>query len=208
MKKMKSCPCGAQFEGRADKEYCSAACKSHFYRQRLEEGTATQAQQPMGIVPARPTKQITGVALAPAPEDEAEEYEYTEADELEEVPAWKRWEQERAAERLQQELADLHQVYCEAAEAFLHAEGLRLSLEDFAELLADLEDWIAVYRKHPHLANPEHVARKRLDDLYDMRDMLREDIQAIRRKSFLHAKVSEFHLTDKWRKKLRQRMID
>ncbi|MCC3160851.1 hypothetical protein LJ737_26675, partial [Hymenobacter sp. 15J16-1T3B] len=122
-------------------------------------------------------------------------------------------EEEETRKREQQRKEELaraqqaHQYYEEAIEAFLYWEGQKLPDEELEKLLVLVLDGLEHYKSHPQLKEPGSEARLRLNDLRDAALVLRDTWQEAQGRIFTGYKAS-YELPKKWRKQLRERLLE
>ncbi|UOQ64839.1 hypothetical protein [Hymenobacter volaticus] len=223
----KECPiCGTYFTGRSDKQFCSGRCRVAAHRQgilsdeELEEREEEQAgahRQPGDESSWESNLSLRQPALqVREPQDTPST---TSADEKVDVNAMIRAclvrydEQEAAAKAIRQQQADaalaheMHAIYVKVVEPFLYHESQRLDSETLQELADSLMDARENYKAHPYLSQTGHVARLRLDDLWDALLIVQETQQEAKA-SWLSGRTGRYELKGKWRKQLRERLLE
>ncbi|WP_375418297.1 DUF2116 family Zn-ribbon domain-containing protein [uncultured Hymenobacter sp.] len=192
--------CGTPIEGRADKQFCSSACKARYNRENAKELTvesAASASPPkVTLAPSRPAYSIT----------ESEEDETLDSD-------WTSKSERRAHEQQEKETSKkLHKKYTGLVAKFLQEEGEFFDLESVETFIEKLDEASDEYRQNPSLRTGGHPAHARLADLYLMRDHLREmrDEMEDATPSFFGMGEPEnicLELSKKQRKQLRANML-
>lgn len=191
----RNCPqCGDVFEGRPNKIFCGKPCKGRHFREnntlapQIESITATTVHSVKASVSSHHP-----VYISQRGRDDEEQWDKEEA------------EERRVAELKQ--AAKLHEQFCGVVRDFLEAEGKALQVRPTKRLLQKVSDLTAAYQAHPHIKLPENQVNGRLKALYGIQDVLQEVIQEIESKVLWQSKESDFEITKKWRKALRELLI-
>ncbi|UOQ66789.1 hypothetical protein [Hymenobacter volaticus] len=219
----KQCPiCGTYFVGRSDKQFCSGRCRVSAHRQGyLSEEEHEEEQDDGRLLPApEPAWEPDLPWLQPiirsdnqgSIADPASAGKQADITALIRAAITRSNEQDTAAELARQQQADaalareIHEVYVKAIEPFLHCEGQRLDsnmLQAIADCLIDARE---DYKDHPYLSQPDHVARLRLNDLWDAL-LIVQEAQQEAKASWLSGRTAHYDLKGKWRKQLRERLL-
>jgi uncharacterized Zn finger protein (UPF0148 family) len=211
----KHCPvCGTSFFGRTDKAFCSAACRVRAYRHRQTDDlieVEIQEDSPVESTGGGP-EYSTALVLAPPPVPSLPVA--STGGSSGRVDYLQQWREEEAARKLdrqrQEELLQAqkaHKYYEEVIESFLYYEGQKLPEEELEELLASALDGVKHYKSHPGLKEPNSDARHRLNDLRDAVLLLRNTWQDAQSRTFTGRKAC-YELPKKWRKQLRERLLE
>jgi predicted nucleic acid-binding Zn ribbon protein len=204
--------CGKPFQGRIDKAFCSTACRVRAHRQRQEETDDIAFED------------VTNAAPPPVTTDELPWVQPSTVPVVQVLPGYgtsnvagsylDRWRAEEAAEAAEQQqrhlvalASEMHTHYVEAIEAFLDYEGQLLGEKLLQELMEFALDAREAYKQHPQLKEPDSDARRRLNDLRDAALVLRDTWQEAHGRMFSGRKAS-YDLPKKWRKKLRDRLLE
>ena len=191
----RNCPqCGEAYEGRPNKKFCGDTCKGRHFRENnpLVFQIDSPAATPVPAVNLRVSSYHPDYAWQTR-RDEDNQYEKEEA------------EERRLAER--EHAAKLHEQFCGIVRDFLEAEGKALQPRPTKRHLQKVADLTAAYLAHPFIKLPENQVNGRLRALYGMQDILQGVIQEIESKVLWQTKESDFEITKKWRKTLRELLI-
>lgn len=195
-KPIRTCPqCGDLVEGRPNKKYCSEACKGLYFRENAtSEGLALMS---------KPDSRHD--EFAPVEYEDEEQEEEKESLDLETY--WQKREREEKAQKDRRAATELHDQFCQVVKEFLAVEGRQLAEKPVSKFLDQVDELSNAYRQHPHLKQPTSLVPKRLKELYNLQDTLREVLQEIGRRNLLQRKTESYELTSKWRKQLRSLLI-
>ena len=169
--------CGELMEGRANKKFCSAACRAQYFRDNQTEPSigaepmkpSLSGHQPVGVQQAR----FLPTSPKPVPrddEDEDEDEGYT----LQGLD--KRITRIFDARRQADSNRKLDEQYIQFVNECLIADGDAFNDEDDDELqtwLDDADELIIAYRTHTGLQQSDNRAHARLEDLHWLRDKFR-----------------------------------
>lgn len=187
---LRICPdCGATVEGRPNKIFCNGVCKGRHFR------NPALAELPSEVPEAAEFMQTAPLRQSPAPTFDAE---------------WEE-EQEAAAEkvRLDQEQAiALHGRFGAFVREMLESAGKTLTARRIKNLLNDAARLSTAYAAHPYIKVPHTQVGDRLKALYDMHDTLQEAADEIANKMMWQSKETDFEIPKKWRKHLRELLIE
>ena len=192
---IRSCPqCGEAIEGRPNKKFCGDACKGRHFREsnslpfQMDSPTDTRVSAVSPSVSSYHPDDTWHTQ-----DDEDDEWEKAEA------------EKRRLVER--EHTAKLHEQFCGVVRDFLEVEGKTLLARQTNRLLQKVSALTAAYQVHPHIKLPGNQVNGRLKALYGIQDILQEVIQEIESKVLWQSKESDFEITKKWRKALRELLI-
>lgn len=178
---MRTCPqCGDLVEGRADKVFCSASCKSRHFRENPSSDELT------------PAPAIAGLATAPRPAaprgHQVEELENDEKFDFHGQLAQgiagimdERKQAERAEEArtVQRQAAKLDKLYEKCARRLLDAHGQVLTENELRDFVQEMDEAYDDYREHPHIEERGHAAGVRMLIFGSMRNYLAELLQEL-----------------------------
>lgn len=172
--------CNGLITGRAGKIFCGQKCKAAGFKERHA---------------APLDDEDSDEELEAAQDDAAEELEFNSQ------PT--RYYLERESAELRQKL---DKRYGDIVDRFLDFEDQVLAITEFKDLLYDVNRLSTDYRSHPAITRAE--AKLRLNDLLDIRALLREigsgkDPDPSAPKGF-----DVFSIKRKWREALRDRMVE
>ncbi|SHI90462.1 hypothetical protein SAMN02745146_1865 [Hymenobacter daecheongensis DSM 21074] len=208
--------CGEPISGRTDKTFCSVACRVRAHRQRqvesidvdFEDVSSTKLTPVTGLLPWHEPAPPASTPLSVVSFQPVSSASHAVGDYM------TRYRAEQAAQEAEQKrrheealCREVHEHYVQAIEPFLEYEGQRLHMKQLQQLLDVVVDAREDYKQHPHLAQPESVARQRLNDLWDVAQELRETQQEAQ-SSFFTGQKARYDLTKKWRKQLRERLLE
>lgn len=190
----RECPqCGDPYTGRADKQFCSEACKAQYRRNNLDnrfiddeaddeeydaenededgEESNTPLHGKVSLIES-PISSITRLEQA----NEAERTRQLHALELIRLrqlrfEAQLKEEAEEEAKEAAEKIKSLHTVYSALIKKCLKQDGQELDEDDLETWVDELDAAIEKYLSHPGLGQPEDKAHKRIKDLYWLRDM-------------------------------------
>ena len=163
--------CGGLVEGRANKRFCSAACRAQHFRDTQEE--------PRSDGEIFPSSAIARVA---APQWSAEQPPATHVEPQGAVASWlveyQRGETfRREAEKARRVAAQcdlLHSQFTKVVTDCLKAEGTSLDKWALERKMADLDQLSTSYRSHPDLQKLGTRVYDRLEDAYWLHDKFRD----------------------------------
>ena len=186
----RKCPdCGAAVEGRPNKIFCNGVCKGcHFRNTNLDE-LPSEATASSALLQTLPLSQ------SPAPTF---------------VPEWDE-EQEETVEKVradQEKAAALHGRFDALVREMLESVGKTLTARRIKNLLSDAARLSTVYVAHPYIKVPHTQVGDRLEAIYDIHDILQEATDEIAGKMMWQSKETSFELPKKWRKHLRELLIE
>ncbi|RYU83816.1 hypothetical protein [Hymenobacter persicinus] len=208
--------CGEPIAGRTDKTFCSAACRVRAHRQRqvesidvdFEDVSSAKAAPVTGLLPWQEPAPPVAPPLSVVSYQPVSSTFHPGNDYL------TRYRAEQAAQEADQKrrheealCREVHEHYVQAIEPFLEYEGQRLHVKQLQQLLDVVLDAREDYKQHPRLAQPENVVRQRLNDLWDVAQELRETQQEAQ-SNFFTGQKARYDLTKKWRKQLRERLLE
>jgi hypothetical protein len=197
----RECPqCGDPYTGRADKQFCSEACKAQYRRNNLDnrfiddeaddeeydaenddwdaddededgEESNTPLYGKVSLIES-PISSITRLEQA----NEAERTRQLHALELTRLrqlrfEAQLKEEAEEEAKEAAEKKKSLHTLYSALIKKCLKQDGQELNENDLETWVDELDTAIEKYLSHPGLRQPEDKAHKRIKDLYWLRDM-------------------------------------
>ena len=195
-KPIRTCPqCGDLVEGRPNKKYCSEACKGLYFRENATSEDLALISKP----------DSRHEEFAPIEYEDEEQEEEKEPLDLETY--WDKREREDKAQKDHRAATELHEQFCQVVKDFLAVEGQQLAEKPVSEFLGQVDELSNAYRQHPYLKQATSLVPRRLKELYNLQDTLREVLQEIGRKSLLQRKTDSYELTSKWRKQLRSLLI-
>lgn len=222
MSTLKNClHCGISFVGRTDKRYCSTVCKSRDFREHggarttvvINHVTAEQtppAKSPSSRVPTRshPARQreMPPVPMLPI----TPELPVSTSD-LPPPPPIKPL-REQVVDSVAQIMARRNEEamnlgYRQQIETFLNDEGQALRLTALITMKSNISSLISRYREHPLVKQGSELHRKRLDDLYIVQDAISDALTTAQEQPFWRDKVGGYQLSEKVRRKMRDRLI-
>ena len=197
--------CGGLVEGRANKRFCSAACRAQHFRDTQEE--------PGSDVEKVPSTAMTHVA---APHWYAEQPASTHVEPQGAVASWLveyqraetlRRETEKAR-RVAAQCDLLHSQFTSVITDCLKAEGTSLDKWALEKKMADLDQLSTNYRSHPGLQKSGTRVYDRLEDVYWLHDKFRDLLNELKsqyRPGYPGAILVEF--SAKCRAKLRASLL-
>ncbi|UOG73480.1 hypothetical protein MTX78_15245 [Hymenobacter tibetensis] len=202
--------CETWFSGRADKIYCSVACRVWAHRHQQEQQNEEASlftdidllpwQMP---IPVSPPSSTALTVVARDEDDDPEEDDFH--------TKWRKQQALRDAQEQQrkdQALArEVHRYYMKAIEALLHWEGQHLKADQLSQLWAMAIDCLEDYKEHPYLGQPNSIARQRINDLRDAAKVFADTMQEARTK-WLTGHMGRYELTKKWKKQLYDRLLE
>ena len=183
------CPnCGEAVEGRPNKIYCDKVCKGQHNRSINAEDNSESISSsesleraPMHHYPANNL-----IIMRDEHQEEAEEKARTD-----------------------QQLANtLHLRFCAFVRETLESAGKTLTARRIKNLLNDAARLSTAYAAHPYIKVPHTQVGDRLKALYDMHDTLQEAADEIANKMMWQNKETDFEIPKKWRKHLRELLIE
>ena len=167
--------CGEHMEGRANKKFCSAACRAQHFRDNQAEPSnwtepikpSLSGYQPVEVqqAPSMPTRPIS------VPTDDEDEDEDNSLHGLQTRVA-KVFEAKREADANRK----LDEQYVQFVNECLQADGDAFNDDDDDELqtwLDEIDELIIAYRGHTGLPQPDSRTHARLEDLHWLRDKFR-----------------------------------
>ncbi|GAB2466574.1 hypothetical protein GCM10011375_32680 [Hymenobacter qilianensis] len=196
----RECPqCGDPFTGRADKKFCSDACKAQYRRDNLdgksvndeedkdeewdaenddwdedeEEGNVESNMPLYGKVNLSESSPSSITRLEQANEEERKrQFHALEVIRLKQLRIEAQLKQEAAeeAEEEAEKIRTLHSLYSTLIKKCLKLDGQELDEEDLETWIDELDEASEKYLSHPGLREPDNKAHKRLKDLYWLRD--------------------------------------
>ena len=132
---------------------------------------------------------------------------YPPRSEREEENQWEKAQNKEKQLTEQKRAARLHEQFCNVVRDFLEAEGKILEARHTNRLIQKAADLAADYLTHPYIKLPDNLVSARLKALYGVQDILQEVAGEIIGKMMWQSKSSDFELTKKWRKSLRELLI-
>lgn len=200
--------CGEYFEGRANKKFCTTACRAQHFREN-QEGLSQDEEPQLG--PSR--QEITEHVIRPA-SNYKPPVRFYEPDEDDEGNPGESWQQslnrQQESRQKVKEIADIHQRYCQLVTGCLKTDGDALNDEELQTWVEDLDGLSDDYRKHPHLRLSANVVHERLEDVYWLRDRFRRLLDEWHEQSdswFRSAEPVCFELPSKRRALLRAHLL-
>ena len=197
----KSCIiCGTPLHGRSDRTTCGDACRVRLCRQRQTE-SLEETSEDVGL----PTTGHYAPSDLPWLEEQppinaisGHRNRWNEqVDQVDEV------EQKRSNEAALAK--EVHQHYTKVVSPFLQKDNVRLQPRQLRRMLMFTTDAYEDYKLHPHLAQPDSIAKKRLKDLRDIILLLQETYQESKTN---WSNTGKYELTNKWRRQLYERSLD
>lgn len=172
--------CNGPITGRAGKIFCSQKCKAAEFKER--HAASLDDEDP-------------DEELETALDDNAEELEFNGRP---------------TSYYLDSESTDLRKKldkrYGDAVDRFLDFEDQVLAVAEFKDLLYDVNRLSTDYRSHPAITTPK--AKLRLNDLLDIRALLREIVSGKDPDPSAPKGFDVFAIKRKWREALRDRMVE
>lgn len=183
--------CGDQFEGRANKVFCSTICKSqHFRANSAPMPVAEVPRRPMVPAPAAPSSACAVVRPVPATarpvpvpmEEEDEELDLGAIIErsVAEYNQRKIQEAERRVQAAQAVREELHGRYSDAVQQFLKLSCRLVKVKEVRRVLLVVEAVSVAYAGHPEAGDDDTAPAVRAEWLEDMALELREVLDKAR----------------------------
>jgi hypothetical protein len=155
------CPqCAAAVEGRANKIFCSAACRAQNFRD-LQDDLGENPEELERDEDLLPTPHSTPVSLPPNGEACPAEHWLVE------------YERKQKANQLANLCDRLHQDYSSAITSCLQQDGESFDKWDLGSWIREIDLLSMQYRKHPRMREPGNRVPDRLEDIYWLYDKLR-----------------------------------
>ena len=199
--------CNTPLHGRADKTTCSDACRVRLHRLRQNESfqqpskgheeLQTGHYAPLDL-PWLKQQPITSTERDYQNRWDAQEDEEDEEDQ-EDIAEQKRLNEAALAE-------EMHGHYEKVIDFFLQKENKHLETHRLRRMLRFTTDAYEAYKLHPYLSQPDSIAQKRMQDLRKIIVLIQETHQKSKGKLF--GNTSRYELTEKWRRKLQERMLE
>lgn len=197
--------CGGLIEGRANKRFCSAACRAQHFRDTQDEPESDGEKAPNSAI----------VRVA-APHWSAEQPPATQVEPQGAVASWlvefQRAEiLRREAEKARRVAAQcdlLHSQFTGVITDCLKAEGTSLDKWALERKMADLDQLSTSYRTHPKLQHSGTRVYDRLEDVYWLHDKFRELLNELKSQYRPgHPNTIMLEFSAKCRAKLRANLI-
>ena len=194
--------CNIPLHGRADKITCSDACRVRLHRQRQNESF----QQPNKGHEELQTEHNAPLDL---PWLKQQPFTSTERDWDAEGQEDQEDQEDIAEQKRSNEAAlakETHGHYEKVVDLFLQKEYEHLETHRLRRMLRFTTNAYEAYQLHPYLAQPDSIAQKRIQDLRKIIVLIQETHQ--KSKARLFGNTSRYELTEKWRRKLQERMLE
>lgn len=205
----RECPqCGEPVEGRANKIFCSAACRAQNFRDTQDEtANGNQAMKPNEVAVLPSVQNWAPEQAAPAPDgNHAAVLNWLAENQRSETIRQENMKLQRIAAVCE----SLHSKYSSAITGCLKAEGSMLDKWALENRIGELEQLSTVYRTHPKLRQSGSRNSERLDDIYWLYDTLRALLDQLKNQpgpTYLAAKSILLVFTPKERARLRANLL-
>ena len=195
-------------EGRANKFFCSAACRAQNFRDTQEErANSNQTIKPNDVAVPATVQRWT-------PEQTVTALDSNQAAVLNWLAEYQRAEiirQENARlQRIVAECDSLHLKYSSVINESLKAEGTMLDKWALESKIGELDQLSTIYRTHPNLRQSGSRNAERLDNIYWLYDTLRALLNELKTQpgpAYLAAKAIRLEFTAKERARLRANLL-
>jgi hypothetical protein len=155
--------CQAPIQGRADKKFCTSACKASYSREAAHSESV--------VVPVAANRPQSA----------------SRPPQLEVIDWQARCEQaEQALQHYQQQAAQYHQAvmpfdqeYTRLGHLLSQHTNSQWTVFLLQDVLRQLQDGITFYQQHPGLTDPTHVAHRRLQDMKQVSTYLQQNATAL-----------------------------
>lgn len=204
--------CEAPIQGRADKQFCSSACKARYHREHQSENftESISTTSRTGLV------QLTSPAYLTRDQAEPLAHHTSGEDEASQAKEWvPTYESLQLIQYSRGKAEQLHALHTRLVTRFLREEDRVFGWKALEHFLDELNKALEEYREHPGLRLAQHPARNRMKDLYRMQDYLRELGEAMKEAkketNFFFGRVERRYIrlviSKKHRKKFRENLL-
>lgn len=176
-------------EGRANKKFCSAACRAQHFRDNQEQADSYNdsvqlftseletpiAPQTPAFLNVQETQPYTQVEQYQSLQHQAPQYQGQQYQGNEVAEHWTvKLMREQEANREREKIASMHRLYSNLIVKCLKVDGTALDDTSIHTWINELDDTSNRYRTNPDLSQPVSQAHERLEDLYWLRDKFRK----------------------------------
>ncbi|TVT37858.1 hypothetical protein FNT36_22120 [Hymenobacter setariae] len=226
--------CGEQMEGRANKKFCSAACRAQHFRDNQDSANNYNDS----VQPSTPDIEQPGLPGTPAFLNVQQTQPYAEVVQCQsqqyQTPQYQsrqyqsevatgNWDwavqfmQEQDANREREKIADMHRLYSNLVVKCLKVDGTTLDDNNIQTWINELDYVSSRYRTNPALSQAGNQAHERLEDLYWLIDKFRRLLEQWKEQPILlpsksyyppnKAKPVLFELSSKRRNRFRSHLL-
>ena len=192
--------CDSPLYGRADKTTCSDACRVKLHRQRQNEEVQESNEKSEELSTGHNAPlDLPWLSQQPITSTERDYLNRRDGAEDHNNAAEQKRSNEAALAK------QMHGHYVKVVESFLQKENERLHPHELTRMLRFTTKAYEDYKLHPQLAKQGSVVQKRQNDLREIILILQETHQEARES---WRNTSKYELTEKWRRRLRERLLE